>query len=83
MYGVWCTFSKIPAQFCTLTPLGWGEVDYDLKLENAKNLARSPESGKIQNLPRISVPPSSLQDGKACLNTAKNLWLNIARLLSS
>ena len=25
MYGVLCTFSKIPAQFCTLTPLGWGE----------------------------------------------------------
>ena len=25
MYGVFSTFSKIPAQFCTLTPLGWGE----------------------------------------------------------
>ena len=45
--------------------------DYDLEPENAKNLAWSPKSGKIQNLAGVSVPPISLQDGNASLNTAK------------
>ena len=61
------TSSKIPAQFCTLAPFGWGEEDCIAKQLSEKeisnecqNLAWGPKLREIQDLASVCIPPGAL-----------------------